>query len=1117
MRNRLVVPLFALLLCPMVLHGQSTSARLSGTMTDASGAVIPGAVVTATDTATGWKTTATSGTEGQYVLYPLQPGAYRISIRRTGFRPVDIEELQLYASDNVVRNVVLAVGSVRQEVTVSAVAEAAVLEQSASVQNTVTREQIDDLPLDGRDYNQLVFLSAGAVDYKVAGTNYDPGTVAVNGNRSYSNEYTVDGVSNSYTYQARAAIPLSLGVIREFKVISGVAAAEYGRAGTNVTMVSRSGTNQFHGSLFEYYRGNVMLARDPASPEPPAPMSSHQFGGAAGGPVLLPHYDGHNRTFFFFNYEGQRQQASDTRVTTVAPDTFWSGDFSSLLARGITIRDPLTSGRPIFPGNIIPTSRLNQTTLKMRPMFPRPTLPGLANNYVVNVNETINNDQFTIRADHLLPHNHSLSVRVTYYNSTDFAPGLYGLPNMGVNSPDSGKNGSIGWTAPLSPRTVNELRLGASTAARPRYYVNKGYPTAQSVGIQGTYSADNPLVPPFPKIGFSGTDAFSDLNYSSSSGTAANLASITNNIFSLSDALSTTRGRHQIKTGFEARRTLLNYIFENNGNGTMTFNGSPTAARSAGYSFADFMLGVPSATQLTPLQSKLLLSQPGYAFFAQDDWRATRNLTITMGVREEMFYYPLEQYNRLAMFSPALQGGGMVVACDHGQLPSSRFLPDVVSRLTNAQGVFRFPMACGASLGYDSRRLVHNNPGNWGPRAGIAWDLTGHGKWLVRSGYGTFYSGPSLQQTYALQIGSNPPFASLFNFSQSITNGVPLITLNNPYPTAGASANITPGGIELNYHNPSNQQWNLTIERMLFSNTIVSLGYLGNKGTHLYRTGNLNATQVDPATGAVVQKYQSTFGGAAVNYKTADADSIYNALQAQVRRAFSHGLAFQVNWTWAKGLDDVGTTVNAAVLDTQNLGRDRANSDYVRRHQVNSNFAWEIPVGRGRAFGSGLPGWLNAAAGGWRLSGIWLYSTGRYLTPQYTQSGGLNANNRPDVVYGISPNLPASQRSPQHWFNPAAFAPPPAVDPATGLPRFGNAGRNIVPGPNKTACNASLAKTFPIREKKQVVVRMDVFNVMNHPNWQNPDMNISNVNTVATIADIVGTMRTAQFALEFRF
>jgi hypothetical protein len=1104
-----LVVLSLILAFPQLLPGQSTAARVSGTVTDPTGAAIPAAAVSATNTETGRSITTSSNGVGQYVLYPLPSGIYRIDIAKEGFRSTRIEQLQLYANDDVSRNVRLAVAAISQEVTVSAAVPA--LDRSPSVESAITEDQVNTLPLNGRDYNQLVLLGGGAVD-PVSGGSNDLGSVAVNGNRSYSNEYSVDGSSNTFTWQNISAVPVSVGLIREFKVISGVAPAEYGHGATNIVVISRSGTNQFHGQLFEYYRGNTFRARDPFTFTPLAAFNSNQFGGSAGGPVLLPHFNGHNRTFFFANYEGGRQNGGATRITTVPLNSFWQGDFSAVLPR-VAVRDALTIGDPPFPGNVIPQTRIDPIALRLKPLFAPATLPGLVNNSAISVNQTSQSDQFSVRVDHLLPHGQTISLRLTYNNGRGYTPGMMGLPNLGYLNPSLGENGTLSWTAPIGTRTVSEFRVGAMSFSRHYSYVNGGYPTAQSVGMQGM-AGPAATIAPTPYLQFSGNDSFSPVSYWPSGG--QNTTAYANNVYSISEIISHTRGQHQFKAGFDARETNLNFILENNGQGILQFNGA-SGVNSSGYSFADFLLGVLYTSQQTPLQSKVLLKQPEYAFFAQDDWRVTHNFTLTFGIRNEAFYHPEEENNRLAMFSPYVPGGqgGMVVACSNGQLPASEYNPGVISRLVNANGALPFPIVCGSSIGYDPRRLVSNQPWKWGPRVGFSWDPFGDGKWMIHSGYGIFYSRYP-EQYIALTINANPPFASILSYAQSIKNGVPTITLGAPYNAPGAPS-ITPYGLDKDFRLPDNEQWNFTLQRTLGANSEFSLAYLGNKGTHLFRSVNLNMQQVNPATGQIFRQYGS-FGSSTVNLEQATSNSTYHAMQAETRRRFAHGLLYQVNWTWAKGLDDVGLNATTSALDIQSLGRDRANSDYVRRHQINSNVTWELPVGRGRAFGGGLPRWLNAGIGGWRLSGIWRYQTGRYLTPSYTPPGSFASNNRPDVVYGVNWQMPADRRTPAHWFNPAAFAPPPGIDPATGQPRFGNAGRNIIIGPGLNMLNGSLSKAFPIRrESRQVVLRLDMFNVMNHPNWNNPATNISSVNTVGVISSTNGSMRQAQFAVEFHY
>jgi len=327
---------------------------------------------------------------------------------------------------------------------------------------------------------------------------------------------------------------------------------------------------------------------------------------------------------------------------------------------------------------------------------------------------------------------------------------------------------------------------------------------------------------------------------------------------------------------------------------------------------------------------------------------------------------------------------------------------------------------------------------------------------------------------------------------------------------------VAPVGIDPDFRLPYNQQWNLSIERQLDRHTVITMQYAGNKGTHLFRSINANGPRIDPASGKIVNPYSATFGTSAINVRQSNGDSIYNAMLLEIRRRAGRSWNFQGNWTWAKQLDDTGSTVNSALLDVQNLGRDRANSDYTRRHQITADATYDLPVGRGRPFLNHMPKALDAIAAGWRLSGIWRYTTGRYFTPSFTATGGLS-NNRPDVVYGVQANLPGDQRTRVRWFNPAAFAIVPAIDPVTGLPRFGNAGRNILAGPGLDSVDAMLAKSFGLGEKRALSLRLEAFNLLNHPNYDLPDANISNTNTAGSISATVIPARQVQLAARFEF
>ena len=1137
--GRKVVPI-ALILCLLLMAGvaavaQSTAGRMTGTVTDATGAVIPGAKVTAVNQGTGAKLSGATSQSGDYSLYPLPPGTYDLVVEKTGFSVTSLQGIVIDVNTTLANNVVLNVGSTSSEVTVSASA-APLVTQSISVESVVDQEQLSALPLKGRDWNDLVLLTPGATESVSAGSNLDFGSYSLNGNRSFSNEYLVDGVPNNNTFQGKAATQMSVDSIAEFKVISGVPTAEYGHASTAITSITKSGTNKFHGSLFNYYRGNLLLAKSPFdSVGGDENLLRNQFGGSVGGPVSIPHVmDGQNKTFFFFNYEGMRQDKTALRNATVPTDAFWSGDFSYLLSSAycptdptkcVQLRDPFTTGRPNIPGNRLDLYKngalISQTALALRSYYAAPNKNGLAGNLVLFPDETSTTDQFTVRLDRMLPKSQSISGRLTYANGGGYLPNALATPGVGMTEPQDSRNAYVTWTAPIGSSAVNELRVGAMNYSDIVTYTSGDAPTVDSLGLIG-FDQGNSGIPYFPKISFSGTDNFTSLKYGYSEGYGEAALSMTTNVFSIADTFSINKGSHGLKFGFQGLRDYYNVLQQTGARGTITFSGSKTSSNSTGYSFADFLIGVPSSSQQVPVKTKALMTANEWAGFVQDTWHVRSNLTLDLGVRYEFSPSPTEVNNRLSMFSDKIPGGGFIVACTNGVPNLNQYLPSIMAKLTDSTGNLTYPIACGSDYGYNSKNLISTGNRNWAPRVGFIWDPTSKGVYSVRGGYGMVYSRYPVQ--YFLQtMLVNPPFAGLLPYSQKITGvsptggGVPALTLLSPYGGAG-KVTISPLGIDQNFLLPNNQQWNLGVARTLGTKMMLAVSYVGNKGTHLFRTFNVNQRIVDPETGAVIQTYSERFGTSNIPIRRSDGNSIYNAMVVEFRRRGTKNVNMGANWTWAKSIDDVSTNVQNAGLDILSPGRDRADSDYARRHTISFNTTYSVPFGKGRTFGAGMPGWANAMVGGWNLSGIWRWSTGRFLTATSTTQGGLSSN-RPDAVPGVSPNLPRSQRTSEHWFNPDAFQLSPIIDPDTGLPRFGNAGRNTIIGPGLNSVDMSLRKAFRFgKDKGRLSVEMSLFNVFNHPNWANPDTNISNTNTVGHVINgLTKDQRCAQFVARYDF
>lgn len=773
-------------LCCLLVFGAAAMAQnasLSGIVRDGTGAAVPAASITIVNEETAVELRLTTNAEGLFVAPSLAPGRYLVTTAHEGFTSTRTGPVLLEAQ--ATRRLEIALQVARVDATVEVRDTPVLLEESPSVASNITRDQINTLPLNERDFNQLVLLAAGAVENIGSGNGRDFGGVALNGNRAFSNDYLLDGMPNNDVYQGRSAIPVSVDLIREFRVTSVVSQAEYGQAGAQISVVSRTGTNRYHGSAFEYFRGTALQARNPFNFEATQPFSRHQFGGSFEGPVKR------NRIFFFTNYEGNRQRETQTRVATVPMDQFWKGDFSSLLARNIQLRDPFTTGRPAIPGNRLDQYQggrlISPTAQKLQPFWGSPNQPGLNNNSIRNVQETTDTHQYTGRGDLNLPRGNTLGMRFTASTMANIAPNLIGN-GSGLDRPTDNANGSLNLTTTIRPTLVNDFRFGGAWYFAPTYYLEGGLPTVDTLGMAGFEKADR-VIPPLPRMTFSGGDAWTQLNY----GTNANfgMASLLkeSRTFNTADSLTSIRGRHAIKTGFEWRSTVLPALQQSNARGSLTFRAANSGV-STRYAFADFLIGSPSSAQEVPLKSPVVLRQNEISTYIQDDWRLSSRLAINLGLRHELFLNPTEDLSRLAMFD--IGTGGIVVTSRDGKLPEDQFLPAVVAKLRRPDGTWPFPLTTDVEAGLEPGRLLSTHYKYFGPRAGFAWQPTASGRNLVRGGYGIFYT--RYPRQYLLQtLFINPPFAGVFNHSNSVQpDGTPLLTLDRPFPSARGSATVCP-------------------------------------------------------------------------------------------------------------------------------------------------------------------------------------------------------------------------------------------------------------------------------------------------------------------------------------
>ena len=1046
MRSRafLTVLVFLALQCAS-LTAQTASGVISGSVTDASGAAVPSAKVVLTEQETNQSRSVATNSAGVFEFRAVPRGIYTVEAEMQGFKKEQVRGVQLTVAQTLQLDLKLQVGQVTDAVTVEAAA-AQIQASEASLSQVIDEKRLRELPLNGRNFMQLAFLSSGIVTAGRASAtqrqaNYGP-AFSAGGQRDNTTTVLVDGIEisgmelNNYPY----AIP-SLESVAEFRVLTSGASAEFGgNSGAFVNVVGRRGTNDFHGSLFEFLRNNKFDSRnffDVTGKS--APNKRNQFGFVFSGPVRIPTiYNGKDKTFFLFSWEWQRQRNGTTSTALVPTAQERAGDFSGT---STPIVDPLT--KVPFPGNRLPASSINRVGQGLIGLYPVSNNADPARNFV---NAPLRKFDFTVpsfRIDQKINDKNNFFGRVTINEPDDVGPGQALTQAFKYDAVQSERHVhyAVGDTHVFSSSIVNELNLGFVRMNRIRNSDDSfKRDWVKELGIQGiptqplTYGAPAVTISGHPQAGFSTNNAFFQW--------------ITQSM-QVVDNLSIMRGRHTFKMGGSLQKKQLNSTQWGAPNGNYGFTGVYTSPPPVGTptrqaAIADTLLGIPAtyAVQTTPYEQRMRYANAGFYF--QDDWRVGPNLTLNAGLRWEYFGKPYDLFDRIASFD---------LATGQQLLPGQGGTP---------------------------RNLVNPDRNNLGPRVGFAWRALGTESLVVRGAYGLFYN-PPIGNDFRSR-GFQDPFAFLVTRTYrpaSTTSPIPEFTAEAPLVGANRQANLTRAGVDRNLRDAYVQQWNLSVQKLMTKNMLWEVAYRGSKSTRLQTNLNYNEISPNPPQPPLFQQIfpYPTIAGAMILESRAAGN--YHAVTTRLERRYSNGLTFLSNYTFSKTLTDVdsssvGVAIGAGSFGPntiRNLKDNKGPAVFDRPHQLNLSAVYEPPFFKK---GNAVTRLLLA---GWQIAPIWTSFTGAYLTP-----GNFNVQNtgaRPDALR--NPNLARGERTIDRWFDTEAIQ--------NAIPgRFGNSGKGIIQGSGNNNWDINLTKNFIISERQRVQFRAELFNAFNHAQFDDPNM-----------------------------
>jgi hypothetical protein len=1082
MKHSYFAAIASLLLSIYAFAQTGTEGSILGTVVDATGAAVPGAAVTVTNTETGIDAKAVTRVSGYFQVLALQRGTYSVVVEKPGFASWRLQGIALTSQDNKRVSPVLAIGATQQEVTVTAGVDL-VQTESAGVAGAVEGAQIRELPLNGRDSIQMVQLVPG-MRYLGQSGNTDARTVQGLGMRTDQTLFTVDGQDHNDPSTEGGMIIPNLDSVAQFRVETSNFSAASGRQPLQVKLITKGGTNSFHGTLFEFLRNNLLDARNTFALTRPK-LRRNQFGGSAGGPIQK------DKTFFFFSFENTRIRTEQLFNSFAIPPSLLAGNFGST-----RITDPLTN-QP-FPNNQIPVTRFSGASKFFLPYFLQPNT-STGDRFVAQAPIPDDATNLFTRVDRQISPTKRIYGRWTRAmhasQSLDYKPEIYTTQSIAQHS----LGVSFDWT--LAPRMV--LSLGSefshsNTHAESPVVGQENL--NQQAGLQGFPTSLMETTIGLPSVSITAYSGFSYPQQVPSS--------FKRELFGELATLNVVLNRHTIAIGAEYsdRRTATHHASAAP-RGSFTFNGQYT-----GNSFADYLLGlVQSTSRNFPLGDFGMAHSPYEAFYVQDDFRLFRTLTLNLGFRFD--HWNEKQFVRGcgATFDPAR---GKILAGQNksGQLdltcqPVGPYLGPATADLWIPASQAGVPNGLFEPSGFLS------------PRVGFAWRPLGGNDFVVRGAWGIFTS--SYQGNYTGSSIIGPPYW----LSETITFAkASLQPWETAYPAEPHNF-VAPSVVNAAYDVKPNivEQWNFSVQKALpWIKSAVTVSYIGNRGYHLITKQSLN--EVPPGTYANLQnaKPYPRLGNVFVYQNTGN--NQYNSLQTVVERRFRTGLSYSFNWTFARALDDFQSLLGATQpTPFAPAGYNRGPSALERRHILSFNGIYELPVGRGKRWGSSMPKVATGILGGWEVSSIYSFTSGQplvFTVPGATLGNGYNT--RP-ILLG-DPHL--DQPSVNRWFNPnyvdtagvchATLANAPC---SLGIPKatiFGNAGIGIVSGPAIHQLDAALMKNFHFRERDYLQFRWEAFNAFNEVNLGNPVLNVGQANTGAITGTQTGG-RQMQIALKLVF